>query len=416
MATKSVTCCVVGGGPAGVTLGLLLARAGVEVAVLEKHTDFLRDFRGDTVHPSTLTILDELGLFEEFDRLPQYRAPHIAVGTSDGPVPFADLTRLPVAHPYIAFVPQWDFLSLLAGHAARYPTFHLIIEAECTGVITERGAIKGVTYRTGDGTEHELRAKLTVGADGRHSVVRAAAGLEVMETNPPMDVLWFRLPREETDTEETFLQFGAGKMMVSINRGTYWQLAYLVPKDSAGELMEQDVQVLRDATAELLPHLANRVDRLTSWDDTSVLQVGLNHLRRWHRPGLLCIGDAAHTMSPIAGVGINLAVQDAVATANALAEGLLRTQTDGVPIDGRAVMSVQRRRQVPAAVTQAFQRVIQNRVVAPALGGAGTPGFPRFAADVPVVGRLLSRFVGLGVLPEHVRVPAREPEREPARS
>ena len=411
MATKSVTCCVVGGGPAGVTLGLLLARAGVEVAVLEKHADFLRDFRGDTVHPSTLTVLDELGLFEDFDRLPQYRAPHIAVGTPDGLVPFADLSKLPVAHPYIAFVPQWDFLSLLAERAATYPAFHLITEAECTGVIVERGAVKGVTYRTTDGAEHELRAKLTVGADGRHSVVRASAGLEVMETNPPMDVLWFRLPREETDTEETFLQFGIGKMIVSINRGTYWQLAYLIPKDSAGDLMKQDVQVLRDPVVELLPHLANRVDRLTSWEDVSVLQVGLDRLRRWHRPGLLCIGDAAHTMSPIAGVGINLAVQDAVATANALADGLLRAQTDGVPIDGRAVMSVQRRRQVPAMVTQTFQRILQNRVIVPALDGAGTPGFPQFAAKVPVVSRLLSRFVGLGVLPEHVKSPERAPER-----
>lgn len=407
---ESVTCCVVGGGPAGVTLGLLLARAGIEVAVLEKHADFLRDFRGDTVHPSTLTILDELGLFEEFDRLPQHRVPHMAVGTPDGPVPFADLSHLPVAHPYIAFVPQWDFLNLLAGHAAKYPTFHLLTEAECTGVITERGAIKGVTYRTKDGADHELRAKLTVGADGRHSVVRRAAGLEVVQTNPPMDVMWFRLPREETDTEETFLQFGVGKMMVAINRGTYWQIAYLIPKGSADDLRKHDIQVLRDTITEVMPYLGDRVDRLTTWDDVSVLQVGLDRLRRWHRPGLLCIGDAAHTMSPIAGVGINLAVQDAVATANTLAGTLLGAQRDGTPIDGRAVMSVQRRRQIPAVVTQAFQRMIQNRVVRPALEGAGTPGLPRLAANVPPIGRMISRFIGVGVLPEHVRVPERAPE------
>ncbi|HEY3688162.1 MAG TPA: FAD-dependent oxidoreductase [Streptosporangiaceae bacterium] len=405
MAPKSVTCCVVGGGPAGITLGLLLARAGVEVAVLEKHADFLRDFRGDTVHPSTLTLLDELGLFAEFDKLPQYRAHGIAVGTPDGPMPFADLGGLSVPHPYVAFVPQWDFLNLLAGHAQTYPAFHLITEAEADDVIVEGGAIRGVRYRTADG-EHELRAKLTVAADGRHSAVRAAAGLEPVEMATPMDVLWFRLPRVETDTEETFLQFGAGQMMVAINRGTYWQLAYLIRKGSAEKLRAQDISALRTPVAELLPFLSDRVDRLTSWDDTSVLQVGLNRLRRWHRPGLLCIGDAAHTMSPIAGVGINLAVQDAVATANALADGLLRTQRDGVPLDGRAVIGVQRRRSVPATITQRVQQIIQNRVITPTLSGeAKTPAFFRLVSSMPAARRVLRRFVGLGVLPEHIRTP-----------
>lgn len=406
MTTKSVTCCVVGGGPAGVTLGLLLARAGIEVAILEKHADFLRDFRGDTVHPSTLTILDELGLFDEFDKIPQHRVPHIAVGTPDGPVPLLRLSRLSVPHPYVAMVPQWDFLNLLAGQAARYPTFQLVTKAECTGVIEEGGTIRGVRYRTEDGAEHELRAKLTVGADGRHSVVRSSAGLEVVATNPPMDVLWFRLPRTETDSEETFLQFAAGRMMVAINRGTYWQLAYLIPKGAADDLKKGDVQVLRDGVAEVMPFLAGRTDQIATWDDVSVLQVGVDHLRRWHRPGLLCIGDAAHTMSPIAGVGINLAVQDAVATANALAGNLLRTQRDGVPIDGRVVRSVQRRRAFPAAATQLLQRFIQNRVVQPALAGASMPRLPRRVAALPVLGRVLARFVAVGLRPEHVRVPA----------
>lgn len=413
MTAEHTTCAVVGGGPAGVMLGLLLARAGVDVTVLEKHADFLRDFRGDTVHPSTLTLLDELGLFAEFDELPQYRVPHFAVGTPEGPVPLLRLNGLSVPHPYIAMVPQWDFLNLLAGHAAGYPTFRLLTKATCTGVIEERGAIKGVRYRTEDGTEHELRAKLTVGADGRHSVVRSSAGLEVVATNPPMDVMWFRLPRTETDTEETFIQFAAGRMVVAICRGTYWQIAYLIPKGAAGDMKKGDVQVLRDGVTEVIPFLADRADQIATWDDVSILQVGVDHLRRWHRPGLLCIGDAAHTMSPVGGVGINLAVQDAVATANALAGNLLRAQRDGVPIDGRLVRSVQRRRALPAAATQLLQRFIQNRVVQPALQGASIPSLPRRVAGLPVLGRAIARFVAVGLRPEHVRVPERTPQAEP---
>nr|BFE77823.1 FAD-dependent oxidoreductase [Planobispora longispora] len=312
---------IAGGGPAGAVLALLLARSGVQVTLLEKHADFLRDFRGDTIHPSTLEILDELGLAEEFHRLPHRKTSRLEIHTDDAVVPLADLSGLGSRYPYIAFVPQWDFLDLVTTAAARYPGFRLLMNAEVTGVIREeRGARRPLPRRLG---EHELRAALTVAADGRRSDVRRAAGLVPVEHGAPMDVVWFRLPREPADPDETFLRVSAGHLMVAINRESYWQLAYVIPKGGFETLKGRGVDALREPVARILPFLGDRTGLIRDFGDVSVLSVALNRLRRWHRPGLLVIGDAAHAMSPVFGVGINLAVQDAVAAANLLAGPLL---------------------------------------------------------------------------------------------
>ncbi|MEV4382509.1 FAD-dependent oxidoreductase [Streptosporangium sp. NPDC049644] len=396
------TCVIAGGGPAGAMLALLLARAGVEVTLLEKHGDFLRDFRGDTIHPSTLQILDELGLAEEFHRLPHRKAYGLEIQTDDTTVPIADLSGLKGKYQYIAFVPQWEFLDLLTGAAARYPNFHLLMESEVHGVIREGDTVRGVRYRDASG-EHELRATLTVAADGRRSDVREAAGLVPVEHGAPMDVVWFRLPREPTDSEATFLRMSAGHLMVSINRETYWQLAYVIPKNGFEALRSAGIATLREQVARLLPFLADRVGLLSGFEDVSVLSVALNRLRRWHRPGLLVIGDAAHAMSPVFGVGINLAVQDAVAAANLLAGPLAA----GAEIPESLLARVQRRRTPPTVITQFAQRVVQNRLIRPALTERTRPvRLPRDVSRLPVLGPLARRFIGLGVLPEHVADPA----------
>ncbi|GAA3068870.1 FAD-dependent oxidoreductase [Streptosporangium carneum] len=396
------TCVIAGGGPAGAVLALLLARAGVQVTLLEKHSDFLRDFRGDTIHPSTLQVLREVGLAEEFLRLPHHKARGMTIRTDDGAVPIADLSKLDSEYPYIAFVPQWDFLNLVTTAAARHPSFRLVMNAEVHGVIREGDAVRGVRYRDPDG-EHELRATLTVAADGRHSDVRRAAGLVPVEHGAPMDVVWFRLPREPTDPDETFLRLSMGRLMVVINRGTYWQLAYAIPKGGFDALRAEGVEALREPVAALLPFLKDRTGLLTGFGDVSVLSVALNRLRRWHRPGLLVIGDAAHAMSPVFGVGINLAVQDAVAAANLLAGPL----ASGAEIPESLLARVQRRRTPPTVVTQFAQRVVQARVIRPALSENDTPvRLPRDLAHMPVLGALARRFIGLGVLPEHVRSPS----------
>ncbi|MEV7006906.1 FAD-dependent oxidoreductase [Streptosporangium sp. NPDC051022] len=396
------TCVIAGGGPAGAVLALLLARAGVRVTLLEKHSDFLRDFRGDTIHPSTLQVLDEIGLAEEFLRLPHHKARGMTMRTDDGAVQIADLSKLRGEYPYIAFVPQWDFLNLVTTAAARYPTFRLVMNAEVHDVIREDGAVRGVRYRDPDG-EHELRAALTVAADGRHSDVRRAAGLVPVEHGAPMDVVWFRLPREPTDSDEVFLRLSVGRIMVVINRETYWQLAYVIPKGGFEALRSRGIEALREPVATLLPFLRERTGLLTGFDDVSVLSVALNRLRRWHRPGLLVIGDAAHAMSPIFGVGINLAVQDAVAAANLLAAPLAA----GAEIPESLLARVQRRRTPPTVVTQFAQRVVQNRLIRPTLAGRDGPvRLPRDLARLPVIGALTRRFIGLGVLPEHVRSPS----------
>ncbi|GGP08650.1 FAD-dependent oxidoreductase [Nonomuraea glycinis] len=395
-----MTCVIAGGGPAGAMLALVLARSGVEVTLLEKHADFLRDFRGDTIHPSTLQVLDELGLADDFLKLPHRKAYEISLLTDAGPMRLSSLRPLPGPYNYIAFVPQWDFLDLITAKAATYPTFRLLMEAEAYDLIREDGVVRGLRYRDASG-EHELRADLTVAADGRGSVLRERAGLVPEELGAPMDVLWFRVPRADTDPEETFLRVSSGHLMVAINRESYWQLAYAIPKGGFDRLRSQGIEALRGPVSRLLPFLGDRVGQIRGYDDISMLTVALNRLRRWHRPGFLCIGDAAHAMSPVFGVGINLAVQDAVATANLLA-GSLRS---GAPIPESTLHLLQKRRMPPTRVTQAAQRLVQNRLIRPALKRQFKP--PRIRPDlarVPLLNRVTRRFIGLGVRPEHVAV------------
>ncbi|MEV0202374.1 FAD-dependent oxidoreductase [Nonomuraea sp. NPDC050691] len=397
-----MTCVIAGGGPAGAMLALLLARAGVEVTLLEKHADFLRDFRGDTVHPSTLQVLGEIGLADEFLRLPHRKAYEFSVVTDTGPIRVANLHGLPCAYDYIAFVPQWDFLNLVTTAAARYPSFRLLMSAEAYGLIVEDGAVRGLRYRDAGG-EHELRAALTVAADGRHSVLRRAAGLVPREFGAPMDVLWFRLPREPGDPEQPFLRLSRGHLMVVINRGTYWQLAYAIPKGGRDDLVKRGIGALREPVARLLPFLAGRTALIEGYDDVSMLTVVLNRLRRWHRPGFTAIGDAAHAMSPVFGVGINLAVQDAVAAANLVAAPLRAYGR----VPEATLRRLQRRRMWPTRVTQTAQRVVQNLLIGPALGGrVPAPPIPLDLTRIPLLNRVPRRFVGLGVRPEHVEVPA----------
>ncbi|MGI5166911.1 FAD-dependent oxidoreductase [Spirillospora sp. CA-253888] len=406
--TERTTCCIAGGGPAGAVLGLLLARAGVEVTVLEKHGDFLRDFRGDTIHPSTLDVLDELGLGDRFERMPHRKVTGLNVVTDDGTAVLSDLGALPGRHPYIAMVPQWDFLNMITEEAARYPSFRLLMNAEATGLLREGDRVAGLRYRDATGAEREIRAALTVAADGRHSTLRRAAMLRPREFGAPMDVAWFRLPRHGTDRPDSFLRLSVGHMMAAINRTEYWQLAYLVPKGRYAQVEAAGADALRRSVSELLPFLDDRVGGL-DLSDVRVLDVRVDRLRRWHRPGLLCIGDAAHAMSPVGGVGINLAIQDAVATANLLAEPLRRgTVTE------RELAAVQRRRQWPTIAVQGFQLAAQRLLIAPTLQGSPSPALrllARRAADrrkpSGPLPRIMARLVGYGPRPEHVRTPVR---------
>ncbi|GII93751.1 monooxygenase [Sinosporangium siamense] len=371
------------------------------MTLLEKHADFLRDFRGDTIHPSTLQVLDELGLAEEFHRLPHHKTHSMSFQTDEGGIPIADLRRLPGKYHYIAFVPQWEFLDLITTAAKRYPSFRLIMRAEVTDVIREGGVVRGVRYRDAGGREHEIRAKLTVGADGRGSDVRRAVGLIPHEFGAPMDVVWFRLPLREGDPEESFLRAAAGHFMACIRRESHWQLAYLIEKGGFERFKASGIEHFRANVARLLPMVAERMSEIRDFGDVSVLVVALNRLKRWHLPGLLFIGDAAHAMSPVFGVGINLAIQDAVAAANLLA-GSLRS---GADIPDSTLALVQKRREFPTRVTQFAQRVAQRRLIRPALkGGQGRRPLPRLVTTTPVARLLAPRFIGFGIRPEHVRL------------
>jgi 2-polyprenyl-6-methoxyphenol hydroxylase-like FAD-dependent oxidoreductase len=386
---ERTTCLVVGGGPAGMVLGLLMARAGVEVTVLEKHADFLRDFRGDTVHASTLALLDELGLGERFARIPHRLLDRMQVQLDNGSFPVADLRRLPGTHQHIALVPQWDLLDLLADAAAEEPTFTLRRNAEARELLYDGHRVAGVRYVDREtGAEHELRASVTVACDGRGSTVRAAAGLRPRSFGVPMDVWWFRLPRRDDDPPGGVGRFTRGHFCVLIDRGDYWQCAYLIRKGSDAALRAAGIEELRRRFATLLPWLGDRVDNLRSWDDVRLLDVRLERLRRWDRDGLLLIGDAAHAMSPVGGVGINLAVQDAVAAARVLGPAL----ASGGIVPRSVLRKVQRRRWWPTVLVQGFQRLAHRVVLgqalrtAPGAPGAGPTGAPSLGSATAPTG------------------------------
>jgi len=405
--SRTTRCCIAGGGPAGIMLGYLLARAGVPVVVLEKHADFLRDFRGDTVHPSTLQVLDEIGLLAKFERLPQRKVDHLSAQIGGRPQEIIDFRGLePFDH--VALVPQWDFLDLIAGEGRRYPHFDLRMRHEAIGLIEEEGRVNGVRVRLPDG-ESQIRAELVVGCDGRHSTLREAAGLSATDYGAPMDVLWFRLARGEDDPDETFAIVGRGHMMVLLNRNDYWQAAYVVPKGSDDKLRARPIAELCDSVEKLAPFLADSTGQLTSWDKVKTLEVKVDRLERWHRPGLLLIGDAAHAMSPIGGVGINLAIQDAVAAANALAAPL----RGGEPIDEALLDRVQKRRLPPTRMTQAMQLQIQKRLISRVLEESGdppkVPAVLRWLLKFRAIRHIPARLVGYGFRPEHVRTGEQSP-------
>jgi 2-polyprenyl-6-methoxyphenol hydroxylase-like FAD-dependent oxidoreductase len=386
-------------------LGLLLARSGVGVIVLEKHEDFLRDFRGDTVHPSTMMILDQIGLLEKFEALRPQHVDHLGGIVAGQEQQLIDLRGLK-PFPYIALVPQWDLLDLLAREARNWPTFELRMRHEATDIVRADGRVVGVEVKCPEG-RMTIGADLVVACDGRHSIIRESAGLEATELGAPMDVLWFRLPRRDSDPADTFGTIEAGHMMVLINRRDYWQIAYLVPKGGVRELRIQPIDVLRKAVARLVAFLADRVGEIASWDEVKSLEVKVDRLERWHAPGLLLIGDAAHAMSPIGGVGINLAIQDAVAAANALTAPLL----GGGPIDEAILAAIQRRRMAPTRLVQAIQLRIQDQVISRALADSGkplrVPGWLRWLLRFRTVRHLPAWLFGYGWRRESVRTSAR---------
>jgi 2-polyprenyl-6-methoxyphenol hydroxylase-like FAD-dependent oxidoreductase len=398
----AVRCCIAGGGPAGMMLGLLLARAGVDVLVLEKHADFLRDFRGDTIHPSTLEVMYELGLLERLLKLPHQTVRVLNAQFGDLAVPIADFSRLPTHCKFIALMPQWDFLNFIAEEGRRYPTFHLRMKAEVTGLIEEDGRIVGARAVTPEGAL-EVRADLVVAADGRHSSLRAAARLASDELGAPMDVLWFGLPRRPGDPDETMGRFGGGRIFIMLNRADYWQCGFVIRKGSIEAVHARGLQAFREAVAKAAPFVGDRVSELRDWEQIKLLTVAVDRMPVWYRRGVLFIGDAAHAMSPIGGVGINLAIQDAVAASNIVAEPLAARCLE---IDH--LHAVQRRREFPTRITQGMQIFVQNRLITRALDESVSfkPPLPvRLIAKWPWLAGIPARFIGLGVRPEHVTHP-----------
>jgi 2-polyprenyl-6-methoxyphenol hydroxylase-like FAD-dependent oxidoreductase len=400
--TLTKRCVVVGGGPAGMMLGFLLARAGVDVAVLEKHADFFRDFRGDTIHPSTLELMFELGLLDDFLKLPHQKVVTLKAQIGEERLTMADLSHLPTHCKYIALMPQWDFLNFLAARGKQYQTFDLRMSAEATDLIEEGGRIAGVRAKTPDGTL-TIRADLVVGCDGRHSTVRDKAGFKSDDYGAPMDVLWFRLPRKATDETEMFGHIEAGKMMVMLDRGDYWQCAFVIPKGGIEQVKARGLDAFRDQVAWMSPFVTDRVGELKSWDDVKLLSVAVDRLPQWWRSGLICIGDAAHAMSPIGGVGVNLAVQDAVAAANRLAAPL---RAGAVTTDD--LQAIQKRRMLPVRFTQWLQLTIQKRIISRVLTAQQRPKPPllfKLFGLFPILRRIPARLLAVGIRPEHVHTP-----------
>jgi 2-polyprenyl-6-methoxyphenol hydroxylase-like FAD-dependent oxidoreductase len=402
MNAVKTTCCIAGGGPAGMMLGFLLARAGVPVVVLEKHQDFLRDFRGDTVHPSTLEMMHELGLLEEFLKLPHSMVREVSLQIGDDHVVVGDFEHLPAHCKFIALMPQWDFLDFIAAHAAQYPQFDLRMCTEATDLILEYDRVCGVRAKTPHG-DAEIRADLTVACDGRHSTLRKCAGLKAENLHAPMDVMWFRTSRKKDDPVDVVGRVERGRMMVMLNRGNYWQCAYVIRKGSADEVKRAGLDNFRSTVGDISPFLRDRLHEIDSWEKVKLLTVEVDRLRRWYRPGLLCIGDAAHAMSPIGGVGINLALQDAVAAANILAEPLRRGT---VTIE--TLKEIQQRRELPTRITQRLQIILQNNIIGPALTDTTRrPKAPLFMKLLqwPLLRRIPGRLLALGVRPEHIHAP-----------
>jgi 2-polyprenyl-6-methoxyphenol hydroxylase-like FAD-dependent oxidoreductase len=396
-------CCIVGGGPAGMVLGFLLARAGVEVVVLEKHADFLRDFRGDTIHPSTLELMYELGILDEFLKRPHQKVTQGAILIDDFEVPVADFSHLPTHCKFIAFMPQWDFLNFIAEKGKPYPQFHLRMESDVTDLIIENGRVAGVRASTPQGPL-EVRADLTVGADGRRSLVREKAALEVHDLGAPIDVLWMRLSRKAGDPNETLGRFRGGRILITLNRGDYWQCAYVIAKGAFTAIQQKGLPAFCEDIATVAPSLRDRTAEWKDWSDIRLLSVSVDRLRRWSRPGLLCIGDSAHAMSPVGGVGINIAIQDAVAAANILWQSLqVRSAID------QHLDKVQARREFPAKMTQTFQVFAHRRFIKPALSHQAPvkrlPPPLALLRRFPLLRRIPARMVGLGVRPEHIRSP-----------
>jgi 2-polyprenyl-6-methoxyphenol hydroxylase-like FAD-dependent oxidoreductase len=381
-------------------LGYLLARAGIDVHVLEKHKDFLRDFRGDTIHPSTLELMHELGILGEFLKLPHQEVLELTGQVGGESVTIADFTHLPTHCRFLALMPQWDFLNFLAEKGKAFPQFHLLMRAEVTDIVQENGMVTGVFAKTSDG-DREIRADLIVGADGRRSILRERAGLHVIDLGAPMDVMWMRISHLPSDPKQTFGHVEAGKVFVMLDREQYWQCAYVIPKGSADEVRKKGLVAFRQEIVQLSPFLGNRVEELCDWKDISLLTVSVDRLSEWSRPGLLCIGDAAHAMSPIGGVGINLAIQDAVAAANILAPILL----EGRPSESE-LAEVQRRRDFPTRATQRMQTFVQNRVLARVLNREKPISLPwplKLFRHWPILRRIPARIVGVGFRPEHIK-------------